>query len=113
MTFSAAKGLPYDWCLTPDLGLPRPDVVLFLNISEEDSSQRAGFGEERYEKKEIQDKVRRLFERMYKDRNGHKEDWELVDAGRTLEEVSEDMWRVVKRVVEKTKVGGGEVGVTY
>jgi thymidylate kinase len=55
VAFSAAKeGLSIDWCKQPDRGLPRPDVVYFLNVSQEEANKRAGFGEELYEKAEFQ-----------------------------------------------------------
>ena len=55
VAFSAAKdGLSLDWCRQPDRGLPRPDVVYFLDVSPEEAAKRGGFGEERYEKAEFQ-----------------------------------------------------------
>ena len=34
VAFSAAKGtLSMDWCKGPDRGLPKPDLVLFLDVS--------------------------------------------------------------------------------
>ena len=29
------KGLPYEWCRPPDVGLPAPDLVVFLDITPE------------------------------------------------------------------------------
>lgn len=39
-------------------GLPAPDVVIYLSVTPEVAEQRGGYGEERYEKKEMQAKVR-------------------------------------------------------
>ena len=65
MAFSAAKpGLSLSWCKQPDVGLPRwgqysslgyitknpdfrPDLVVFMDVTEEVAKQRGGFGEER------------------------------------------------------------------
>jgi thymidylate kinase len=47
----------FSWCKSPDVGLPKPDLVCFLNVSEEVALARADFGGERYEKKEFQNKV--------------------------------------------------------
>ena len=33
VVYSAAKGLDIDWCISPDIGLPLPDIVFFLNLS--------------------------------------------------------------------------------
>ena len=44
----------------PDRGLPAPDLVLYLDIPLEVAEQRGGYGQERYEKREMQQQVRRL-----------------------------------------------------
>ncbi len=55
VAFSAAKdGLSLEWCKQPDRGLPRPDLVCFLDVSPEEARKRGGFGEERYENEEFQ-----------------------------------------------------------
>ena len=43
-----------EWCRQPDRGLPRPDIVFFLDVSGEEAQKRGGYGEERYERKEFQ-----------------------------------------------------------
>ena len=53
-----APKLPFEWCRVPDIGLPAPDLVLFLDIAPEQARLRGGFGEERYEKEEMQARVR-------------------------------------------------------
>lgn len=47
VAFSAAKGLDLDWCKAPEAGLLKPDIVLFLTLSEEAAKARSGYGEER------------------------------------------------------------------
>jgi len=61
IAFSSAKGLDIDWCAAPDRGLPEPDVVLFLDVDEQTAISRGGYGLERYETKEMQEKVRQQF----------------------------------------------------
>src|SRR5579871_4898312 len=54
--YSAAKDNPtlnLEWARHPEVGLPRPDICIFLNISAEDAAKRGGYGEERYESKKI------------------------------------------------------------
>lgn len=45
------------WSQAPDKGLPAPDVVLYLDLPLEVAEQRGGFGQERYEKREMQQQV--------------------------------------------------------
>jgi len=57
VAFTAAKGLPgldRQWCMAPDVGLPAPDAVFFLDLSVEAAAARGGYGEERYEKADFQ-----------------------------------------------------------
>lgn len=106
IVFSAAKGLDLEYCRAPDVGLPRADVVLFLDLDAEVAKRRGGFGGERYEVEEVQRRVRGLF-REVREREGERR-WKVVDAGRSVEEVREEVWGVVRRVVEE--VEGVEVG---
>lgn len=62
--YSAAKGLPLAWCQAPDMGLIRPDLVIYLRLTAEQAVQRSGFGEERYEKQSFQEKVGHVFDEI-------------------------------------------------
>ncbi|KAK6339399.1 Thymidylate kinase [Orbilia javanica] len=101
--------LSIQWCKAPDIGLPRPDIIIFLNITQEDAEKRAGFGDERYEKKEMQEKVRRLFEELRGEGSNDKGDWWVIDAGGTVEEVAEEVWKGVLEGLRRVKEGNGEV----
>ena len=64
MVYSTAKGnkeLGLEWAKSPDVGLPRPDLVVFLDLEPEEAERRGGWGEEKYEKQEMQLRVRKLF----------------------------------------------------
>jgi len=83
VAYSSSKpGLSVDWCKSPDRGLPKPDMVLFFEVSEDVAKQRAEFGNERYEATDIQRSVRKKFELLFDD--GY---WRRVDANLTQEEV--------------------------
>lgn len=92
IAFSAAKGLPYEWCRGPDISLPAPDLILFLDIAPEIARTRGGYGAERYEKEELQARVRGVFERIGEEM---RERWNRLDAGRGREEVAEEIWEIV------------------
>lgn len=47
VAFSAAKGLDINWCKAPEAGLLKPDLVIFLTLTEDASKMRNGYGEER------------------------------------------------------------------
>jgi dTMP kinase len=112
IVYSAAKGLPnldLDWARQPDVGLPKPDVVVFLDLEPEEAEKRGGFGEERYEKREFQGRVRKEFLGLV-GREG--EGIRRVDAGKGVEEVGERVLGVVAPVVDAVEKGEiGELGV--
>lgn len=88
-----------EWCRKPDVGLPRPDLCVFLDISAEDAAKRGGYGTEKYEKKEMQDHVRELFETLMGRKEG--EDFVRIDAGASLEEVQKKVKVEVDRCIER------------
>ena len=61
VAYSVAKGMDLEWCRGPDVGLLRPDLVVFLDAAPEKVAARAEYGEERYEKVDFQKKVARPF----------------------------------------------------
>ncbi|KAH7258657.1 Thymidylate kinase [Fusarium solani] len=129
IVYSAAKqnpSLTLPWARAPERGLPRPDLVLFLDLTEEQARSRGGWGGEVYERSEMQRRVRELFWGLsmggrdvtaqglgLDEGEGWKqeeEDLVVVDAGGSVEEVAEEVWRKVKGRVEQ--VERGEVGRT-
>ncbi|TFY71270.1 hypothetical protein EVG20_g1716 [Dentipellis fragilis] len=105
IAFSASKGLPFEWCRAPDVSLPAPDLILFLDITPEKAKERGGYGEERYEKEETQRKVRQIFGRMAEETAAQYEKsnhgrWVTIDASQSLEAVTADIWKVVEPFVE-------------
>lgn len=81
MAYACAKGLPYAWCETPYHGLPKPDLVIFIDVPINEREGREGWGEERYEKHDFQQIVRSKFEDMRSD------NWIMIDGQGTIEEV--------------------------
>ncbi|KAL6849077.1 Thymidylate kinase [Amphichorda felina] len=120
IVYSAAKNNPslsLSWARAPERGLPRPDMVVFLDLTPEEASRRGGWGGEVYERAEMQKRVRELFRGLGGvEEEGDKveggverdEDVVVVDAGGGVEEVAERIWGVVEERVGE--VDRGEVG---
>ena len=87
VSYSCAKGLSSTWCRAPDVGLPEPDVVVYLRINSEIAEKRGGYGEERYEKKAFQEKVGAQFESFCSE----DQNFMVVDGGKTPDEVAADI----------------------
>jgi dTMP kinase len=98
--YSAAKANPklsLEWAWQPELGLPRPDICLFLSISADEAAKRGGYGAERYENETMQTRVRELFCTLFE----RQKDVCFVDAGRSLVEVSQDIQIAVSDCVAR------------
>jgi dTMP kinase len=95
VAFSAAKGLLYEWCRGPEIGLPAPDLTLMLNVDPQVARERGGYGEERYEKEEMQVKVRSVFQKIAKEMG---EKWINVDAGQKIADVQRTLWDHVENL---------------
>jgi dTMP kinase len=97
IAFSAAKDVPgmtLDWCKNPEIGLPLPDVTIFLDVSEEVAQKRGGYGMERYEKVEFQKKVRSKFFELKSDK------WCVLSADASLEDVQHEIYQKVSETVK-------------
>ncbi|KLU91077.1 thymidylate kinase [Magnaporthiopsis poae ATCC 64411] len=126
IVYSAAKrnpALTLSWARAPEVGLPRPDLVLFLDLAEAQARARGGWGGEVYERGEMQRRVRELFWGLSAGRveeglsgeaelrlSQEEEDLHVVDASPSVEDVAEEIWKVVRPRVEA--VERGELGRT-
>lgn len=99
IAYSVAKGLPYEWCQRPDIGLPLPDLTLFLDLDAKTAAARGGYGEERYEKLEFQTKVRNAFRRVSEDVKAHGGRWTTIDATESMDQVTEDIQDAVEHAM--------------
>lgn len=72
--------------------------MIFLSLSGDVAALRGGYGEERYEKEEMQNKVREVFKRLQEDPRDAK-DWSIVDASGDVEQVSLRIWNVVEPIL--------------
>ncbi|XP_010894738.3 thymidylate kinase isoform X2 [Esox lucius] len=89
VAFTSAKpGFTLDWCKNPDVGLPKPDLVMFLNVNPSEAARRGHFGTERYETSVFQRAVQQRFEELMKDSSVN---WQVIDASRNIEDVHADI----------------------
>ncbi|XP_021564155.1 thymidylate kinase isoform X6 [Carlito syrichta] len=85
-----------DWCKQPDVGLPKPDLVLFLQLQLADAAKREGFGCELYENQAFQKQVLQRFYQLMEDPTLN---WKIVDASKSFEEVHEEIRTVSEATI--------------
>lgn len=95
VAFSAAKRLDIKWCKSPDVGLIAPDRVFFLDIHPDDAAQRGGYGDEIYEKREVQMEVRVKFFSMMNSA------WSVVDALKTPDDIHRQVLALTNKVLRQ------------
>jgi dTMP kinase len=78
--------------------------VIFLSLSSEISALRGGYGQERYEREEMQRNVHEVFTQLQQDPRDV-EDWKIVDASGDIEQVSARIWDILEPVLENTNKG--------
>lgn len=82
------------WLYSPDKGLPKPDLTLFLTLSLEELSRRKGWGDERYEKEAFQKSVRECFLEILDPADPL---IEIVDVnGMSIQQVHLHLWKIIE-----------------
>ncbi|KAF2725193.1 thymidylate kinase [Polychaeton citri CBS 116435] len=97
--YTAAKQQPsldLAWSRQPEVGLPRPDVCIFLDIAREEQEKRGGFGAERYERRAFQERVRQIFYELWTHED-ESADVRTINAGRCVEDVQGDIEDIVRQ----------------
>lgn len=81
IAYGAAKRMDPSGCAEREAGLPRPDVVVLVDVPPAVALTRAGYGEEIYESVGFQSRVREEFFKLRDDT------WRVVDGGEPAESV--------------------------
>lgn len=112
IAYSSADGLDFDWCKSPDVGLPTPDLTLFLTFEKEksvtDLQKRENYGEERYEKVDFQQKVKQQFGKFFtsrmldgfKDRDTGSQNEIIYVDDKSIEEVHQLIFKYIEKFIE-------------
>lgn len=98
--YGAADGLSMNWLMRTQSYLIKPDFCIYIEVSPEVALQRRPKMRDRYEKdREKQRSVREHYDRLWDmmhesilHTNSH---WCRIDGNRTIEEVHEQVWKVV------------------
>lgn len=102
VAFTSAKpGFSVDWCKQPEVGLPKPDLVMFLKLSPAEAALRGQYGQERYETSAFQLAVQERFEQLMDDPTVN---WQVIDASRDVENVSSDITKRSLDIIEAVQL---------
>jgi len=96
IVYGLANDLGYNWVTVLEEGLPKPDLVIVIDVAV-DSSFRRNDGEARdvYEKNRVfLEKVRRIYLEL-----ARKLGWVVVDGDAPIEHVHEEVWKNVLKLL--------------
>ncbi|KAF6113532.1 deoxythymidylate kinase [Phyllostomus discolor] len=81
------------------MGLPKPDLVMFLHLQLEEAVKRGQFGLERYENRDFQRRVLERFQQLIGDRTLN---WKMVNASRSIEDVHKEIRMLSEEAIRAT-----------
>ncbi|KAF5921541.1 hypothetical protein HPG69_009109 [Diceros bicornis minor] len=93
---SAKADFSLDWCKQPDVGLPKPDLVVFLQLKLAEAATRGKFGCERYENRTFQESVSQRFHQLMGDTTLN---WKMVDASKSIEDVHKEICELCENTI--------------
>ena len=97
------ENMSLNWCKTSESGLPKPDLVLFLNLSVEEAQKRGNYGDERYEKLEFQKKVKNAFDILIRNEslNNKYTKWNVINANNEIDNIHKEIVKVVDETINE------------
>lgn len=105
VAYTAAKtGFDFDWCKQCDKGLPKPDLVFFMDSNQLKLDSRECFGTERYEINDFQNLVYNNFKKLFNLEEKIKEDFLVLNANDTIESLHSRIISFVLEILKKNIV---------
>ena len=99
LVYGTVTGLDRRWLANLDVGLPKADLVIVLDIPAKDSFNRKRNRRDRFEKnKEHARKIVRIYKKLTKEFG-----WKKVDASGTKREVHESIMKLVSKKLQLKK----------
>jgi dTMP kinase len=95
LAYGIAKGLSLKWLINLEKGLPKPNLVILIDISPITSFKRKLESRDVYEKNlDFLKKVREAYISLSK-----KFGWKIINGERSIMDVSKDVWNIVKHYI--------------
>ncbi|EZA48891.1 hypothetical protein DMN91_005702 [Ooceraea biroi] len=94
---AANTGRSLNWCQQADLGLPKPDCVVFLKVSKRQQKERSDWGKERFEHDEFQQHVDDNYEALRDDT------WFVVNADQDKLTVHAEILQKILSIIQEVQ----------
>jgi len=91
LVYGIANGLKEKWLQSIEDGLPKADLVIVLDVSQNESFSRKKSKRDKFEKdKEFSKKISQIYRRL-----GKKHRWKLIDATGTKQETHKEILKII------------------
>ncbi|KAG0440442.1 Thymidylate kinase [Dictyocoela muelleri] len=93
---SLVLGCDEKWTISSDLGLPEPDISIFIDLKANGALKRSMFGEEKYENVEFMDRTYTFLKRLVLDSKNPL----IIDGNLSQEEISELVFEKIIKMIQ-------------
>jgi hypothetical protein len=90
------QGVDAEWCMHPDKGLIRPDLVFQIKVDIDKLAERENYGSEVNDKDELQKTIRDNYKKMF---HSHRY-WKLIEPG-TIDVVHKNILNEIQELKNK------------
>jgi len=95
LVYGLANGMKSSWLENLDMGLPKTDLVILLDVTQQESFQRKRSKRDKFEKnKEFLKKISKLYKTT-----GKKKRWKIIDASQSKEKVHEEILKIFAKKI--------------
>ncbi|MBI5697446.1 MAG: dTMP kinase [Thaumarchaeota archaeon] len=97
LVYGVANGLPLSWLEGLDVGLPKADLVIVLDVSQKESFLRKKSNRDKFEKNtEFLKKISKTYRVLAK-----KYGWHIVDASQSKDQVHQSIMKILSKKLAK------------
>ena len=95
LIYGLANGMKREWLENLDVGLPKADLVILLDVTQRESFHRKKTNRDKFEKdQEFLQKISKIYRTIA--RNQH---WKIIDASKPKQEIHKDILKVFTKKI--------------
>ena len=97
LIYGIANGLKSKWLENLDDGLPKPNLVILLDVTQKESFSRQKTNRDKFEENEIfSRKISILYKKIAK-----KKHWNIIDASQSKKEIHEEILKIFSKKISR------------
>ena len=95
LVYGMANGMKSKWLENLDVGLPKADLVILLDVTQKESFHRQKTHRDKFEKnEEFLRRISKIYHTVAK-----KKHWKIIDASKTKQEVHEEILKIFTKKI--------------